>query len=144
MAFGQSRAERKTMSARVVLIQDQPEVRGKVSGALTDASFDVAVFPDSLGAPDTLAAAEPVELLITRVQFAAGQSNGPALALITRNKRPEVKVLFVCKQEYKQDVKDLGEFLAASAAIPEVVAAASRLLRSSDGSDDTCRRLTDP
>jgi hypothetical protein len=85
-----------------------------------------------------------VELLITRAQFAAGQSNGRALALITRNKRPEVKVLFVCKPEYKRDVEDLGVFLAASATIPEVVEAASRLLRSSDGSDDACRRLTDP
>jgi hypothetical protein len=45
MAFGQSRAQRKTMSARVVLVHDQPEVCGKVSGALTDASFEVAVSP---------------------------------------------------------------------------------------------------
>lgn len=123
-----AREEAATMPAQMVIVHNDTEFTGPVSRCLREDGYDVMVFPDPLVALNALEAAERVELLITRVEFPAGRSNGRALALMARRRRPGVKVLFVCRPQFRKDVEDLGEVLTRPASIAEVVEAATRLL----------------
>lgn len=116
------------MPAQIVVVHNDTEFAGPVSRSLREDGYDVMVFPDPLVALNALEAAERVELLITRVEFPAGRSNGMALALMARRKRPGVPVLFVCRPQFRKDVEDLGEVLTTPVSIAEVVEAATRLL----------------
>lgn len=116
------------MPAQIVLVHDDAGFSDPVSRALRDAGYDVMVFPDPLVALDALETAERVELLITRVQFPAGRSNGAALTLMARRKRPGVKALLVCQPEFRKEVEDLGEVLTLPVTVPELVETAVRLL----------------
>jgi len=111
------------MPAQIVPVHDAT-VR-----ALMAAGHEVRAFPDPLVALDALASARRMELLITRAKFPAGRSNGAALALVARNKRPGVKVLFVCRPDFWKGVEKLKEVLAAPAMVSELVKVATRLLR---------------
>jgi len=76
------------MPAGVVLVHDdQVFVEGALAG-LRDAGHVVAAFPDSMTALGALEAAEQIELLITWIQFSAGQPHGVSLGLIARQMRP--------------------------------------------------------
>jgi DNA-binding NtrC family response regulator len=116
------------MPAQIVVVDDDAAYADEVGHALMAAGHEVRVFPDPLAALDALEDARRVELLITRVEFPVGRSNGAALALMARQKRPGVKVLFVCRSEYRKDVEDLGEVLEAPAPASDIVAAAAPLL----------------
>ncbi|MGA3004908.1 MAG: hypothetical protein ABSE20_24635 [Acetobacteraceae bacterium] len=119
------------MPAQIVLVHDDEAFTDLASRALMESGYEVMVFPDPLVALNALETAERVELLITRVAFPAGRSNGAALALMARRKRPGVKVLLVCRPAFGKEVEDLGEVLATPVTVSEVVAAAARLLRAS-------------
>jgi DNA-binding response OmpR family regulator len=116
------------MPAQIVLVHDDPAFTEPLSRALVASGFEVMVFPDPLVSLDALEAARRLELLITRVEFPVGHSNGGALALMARHKRPGVKVLLVCRPEYRKDVEDLGEVLATPVTVAEVADAAVRLM----------------
>jgi DNA-binding NtrC family response regulator len=116
------------MPAQIIVVDDDAAYADEVGRAFMAAGHEVRVFPDPLASLDALEAATRVELLITRVEFPAGRSNGAALALMARQKRPGVKVLFVCRSEYRKDVEDLGEVLEAPAPVSDIVAAAAPLL----------------
>jgi DNA-binding NtrC family response regulator len=122
------RPEAAQMPAQIVVVHNDAAFSGPVSRALREDDHDVMVFPDPLVALNALEAAEQVKLLITRVEFPAGRSNGMALALMARRKRPGVKVLFVCRPPFRKHVEDLGEVLTTPVSIAEVVEAAARLL----------------
>ena len=128
------------MPAQIVLTHDDVAFTDAVSRALVESGHEVMVFPDPLIALDALDIAENVKLVITSVEFPAGRSNGAALAPLTRQKRPNVKVLFVCPPDLRAQVEDLGEVLAAPAAVSQIVEVAARLLQASantiDGSID--------
>jgi DNA-binding response OmpR family regulator len=116
------------MPAQIVLVHDDAVFAGEARRALMQEGYDVMVFPDPLVALDTLETAVHLELLITRVGFSAGRSNGASLALMARYKRPGVKILLLCRPEFMTEVEDLGEVLAAPVTVSEVVAAAARLM----------------
>jgi hypothetical protein len=74
-----------------IVHNDEDLTRGVVV-ALRAAGHDVVAFKDPLLAHDAIEAAQRVEVLITRVEFPPGRSNGLSLARMTRIKRPGVKV----------------------------------------------------
>ncbi len=117
------------MSARIVLVHDDAAVAEPVSAALTEQGFEVLVYPDPLVALGALENAGCMGLLITRVQFAEGLSNGRALALMGLTKRSDLRVLFVCRPENRGYVEDLGEVLMTPVAVSEIVEAATRLMQ---------------
>jgi DNA-binding NtrC family response regulator len=96
------------MPARVVIVHDDEDLTRNVTAALRSAGHDVAVFKDPLLAHDAIEAAQRVEVLITRVEFPPGRSNGLSLARMTRTKRPGVRVLFVAREEYLKQAEGLG------------------------------------
>lgn len=69
-----------------------------------------------------------MELLITCVQFPPGKPNGRSLALMARQKRPGVKLIFICEPGQEQHVTNLGPHLPPPVVVLKVAALAERLL----------------
>ena len=116
------------MPARVVVVHDDPQIVDGLSALLSREGHDVAVFPDALAAWDALEAASRTEVLVTRVEFPAGRSNGVALASMARFKRPEIRVLFVALPQYAQATDGVGTFISLPVSVEEVAEAVKRLL----------------
>jgi hypothetical protein len=57
-----------------------------------------------------------------------GDQTGQALALMARSKWPDVRILFVCQPEFMEHVRDIGECLPATTAVPEVIKVASQMI----------------
>ena len=81
-------------TTRIVVVHDDPEFLALTVNALRDDGHDTAAFSVTMSALDALDAASSCEVLITRVQFPPGQPHGVSLALMARNKRPGIKILF--------------------------------------------------
>jgi DNA-binding NtrC family response regulator len=116
------------MPARIVVVHDDQEFRETVTAALEAAGHDVKAFSDSMSAIDALETAERIELLITRVVFPEGKPNGVSLARMARVKKRGVRVLFAARNENREHIEGIGEFLAVPVTGPEIVATATRIL----------------
>jgi DNA-binding NtrC family response regulator len=111
------------MPAQIALVHDEDPFRDLVARTLRDARYNVAEYPDALAATDVLDNAGGLELLITRVTFAEGRSNGAALARMVRFRRPFVRVIFIARLQMQQYVDELGVFLPVPVAMPDLLAA---------------------
>jgi DNA-binding NtrC family response regulator len=116
------------MPAQIVLVHDVEDFATEAATGLRKLGYEVAVFTDPNAALDALEAAETVELLITRVNFPAGKPNGVSLALMTRARRPNIRVVFAAVAETEPYTEGIGEFLAMPVHIPDLVATVLRLL----------------
>jgi DNA-binding response OmpR family regulator len=117
------------MPARVVVVHDDPRKTEALVTRLGSEGYEVTGFPDALAAYDALLEAGSVELLITRIQFDDGRSNGISLAMLGRTKKPNMKVLFVARPVYEGLTQGIGEFLPWTASIERIVAEALSMLR---------------
>jgi CheY-like chemotaxis protein len=115
------------MPAHVVLVHNVTKFAAEATSALRNAGYQVAVFTDPVRALDALEAAQTVEVLITRVNFPPGKPNGVSLALMTRHRRPNVRVVFTARPEMARHTQDIGELVPAPISIPELVATVRRL-----------------
>jgi hypothetical protein len=70
--------------------------------------------------------ASRVEVLITRVRFAAGRSNGSALALMVSARKKSARVIFVAHADVEKYVADQGVFMRMPVAIPDLLAEVRR------------------
>ena len=116
------------MPARVVIVHDDPGFVDQLVGALRLTGLDVATFIDPMIALDALEAAATIKVLITRVEFPPGKPNGVALARMTRNKRPDVRVVFTADPQFAAHAEGLGVFVPAPINIADVVAIVGRML----------------
>jgi len=114
------------MPARIVVVDDDPRYVDDLATLLRRDGHDVATFPDPLAAWDALEAAKRTEVLVTRVEFAPGRSNGLALARMARSKRREIRVLITAQPEHARDAAELGTFLP----LPVEVAGVARIVMS--------------
>jgi DNA-binding NtrC family response regulator len=115
------------MPAPIVLVHNEARFAHEAASALSLAGYQVAVFTDPVKALDALETAATVEILITRVNFPPGKPNGIALALMTRYRRPNVRVIFAARPEMERHTKDIGELVPAPVRIPDLVQAVARL-----------------
>jgi CheY-like chemotaxis protein len=67
------------MSARIVVVHDDPEFIKRTVTALLAVGHDVTMFSDSMSATEALRTAQRIEILITRIVFGIGQPHGVAL-----------------------------------------------------------------
>jgi DNA-binding NtrC family response regulator len=115
------------MLGNVVLVHDKPSLIEQVAPALTVAGYEVSTFDGPMPALRELETARPAEVLITRLQFGPDKPTGLALALMTRSKRPDIKVLFVGLPQLAHHAEGVGEFLAIPFSAADLVAAVKRL-----------------
>jgi DNA-binding NtrC family response regulator len=109
------------MPVQIVLVHDDAAFRTTAAQALGAEGYSVTSFADALAATAALAMANRIELLITRLQFAEGRSNGVALALMTKRRKPGVKVIFTGLPELKGHSADVGLFLEMPVALDDLV-----------------------
>src|ERR1700759_2524669 len=110
------------MPARIVVVHDDAEFLDQVVAALRLAGYDVASFIDPLDALRRLEAAQTVEVLLPKIRFKPGKQHGISLAMMTRYKRPHVRILFVASPEFEAHAKDIGEFIPFPVDVSSLVA----------------------
>jgi DNA-binding response OmpR family regulator len=111
-----------------VVVHDDPSLLEPLAASLRASGYDVATFSDSIAAWDALNGAQRIEILVTRIQFAAGTPHGIALARSARARSPGLRVLFVALPQFKGDAEGLGMFLPLPARVPEIAEAIGRML----------------
>jgi CheY-like chemotaxis protein len=116
------------MPARIVVVHDEPDFIERTVSALRDAGHDVVAFNSSMSAIDALERAQQIEVLVTRVNFPDGQPNGVSLALMTKVKKPGVKILFAALPETQKYTEGVGEFLPAPVDPADIVARVGSML----------------
>ena len=111
------------MPAQIVFVHSDDSFRTAAVAALEGEGYTVAWYPDALAAMEALDAAQRVELLITRVRFPEGKSNGVALTQMVKSRKPSIRVIFTAHPDMQEYVEDLGTILTAPVAIPDLIAA---------------------
>jgi DNA-binding NtrC family response regulator len=124
------------MPARVVVVHDDPDFGMAAAVALKAAGYEVATFPDSIGAIDALYAASRIEVLVAGASFAPGTPNGAALARAAWARRPRIRVLFMARSDLVLFTEGTGELLGAPVEIADIVQAVQRILPPGRGKAD--------
>jgi len=97
------------MPARFVVVHDNPEFTDALAEKL---GKDVAWFADPVRALTALESARTVAFLVTRFQFADSQPVGLSLARLAKAARPDIRIVFIGAQQYRDFARGLGEFIA--------------------------------
>lgn len=116
------------MPAQVVVVLQDSAVVDAVTNAIRANGHTVQPFTDPILALAAVERAKRMALLITCVQFPPGKPNGRSLALMARQKRPGIKLIFICEPRQEQYVADLGPRLPPPVEVPKVAALAEQLL----------------
>jgi PAS domain S-box-containing protein len=98
---------RASQGERVLVVEDEPEVRMLVVDVLRELGYSVEVAADGASALPFLRASERIDLLVTDVGLPG--MNGRQLAEIAREQRPELRVLFMTG--YAGNAQVRGAFL---------------------------------
>jgi DNA-binding NtrC family response regulator len=109
------------MPARIVVVLNDPVLADATVSALKASGYDALAVHDSMVALSMLEQARDVELLVTSTDFSSGKPNGMALALMTKLKRPELKVIFADDPESATLLEDIGHLMAEPILLPLVV-----------------------
>ena len=125
------------MPARIVLVHDDKAFLEEVAAAFAAVGHDIATFERSMTA---LEAAQSVDVLITRLNFPAGNPNGVSLARVTRNSRPGIKVFFFGPAQMQEYTDGVGDFLPYPITVSELVEMVAKLLMVPDAPADNPRR----
>ena len=122
---------RASQGERILVVEDEPDVRMLVVDVLKDLGYRVQVACDSHEALLVLQGAEPIDLLVTDVGLPG--LNGRQLAEVARQHRPGLKVLFMTgyarEAQVRGDFLDDGmELLTKPFSIDELARRVSRLI----------------
>jgi hypothetical protein len=120
------------LPVRVVVVLDDAGFAVRTAETLRASGIDALVLPSSLTALDALeasATSAKLELLVTCPQFAVGPPHGVALALMARQKRPGVRVLFIGPADLAPHSEGLAGFMAVPVTVGGVVNASTRMPR---------------
>jgi len=82
------------MPPRIVVVLNDPELADAAVSALVAVGHNALAVHDPMAALILLQQARDVELLVTSAFFSEGKPSGASLALMTKLRRPELKVIF--------------------------------------------------
>ena len=116
------------MPAHVVLAHADDAFLQDAHAALQAEAFAVAPYTDSMDALKALETAGAVELLVVSIDFPGRRPNGVSLALMTKRRQPNVKVIFIGDPSQASLVDDLGHLLPPWAQPAEIAATAKLAL----------------
>ena len=117
------------MSILVALVHDVPEFADAAATALRSSGCDVVLYTDSMTALNGIEAAQTaqtINVLVTRVSFPEGKPNGVSLALVLRNKYPDLKVVFVAQAEQETYTEGIGELVPHPVNLQHLIEAVER------------------
>jgi DNA-binding NtrC family response regulator len=117
------------LPAHIVIVLREPTLAEKTAEALAKAGYNAVAMSDSMAALEALEAAETIELLITSAEFPGRQPNGAALARMTRQRRPDLKVIFANGPELHPYVRHDGVFIPTPTTPRAIVELAERMMR---------------
>lgn len=117
------------MRAEIVIVHPDSLTASRLAFAFQARGWTVRHYADPLLAMDALEQANLIKLLVTCVAFHDGRSNGISLALMTRSRRPNVKLIFMCAPGDEQHARELGECVALPTDVPAVVEKGEALLQ---------------
>lgn len=116
------------MPARIVIALSDRTLGDSVTAMLRTAGADVTAFTNTTLALSALERAVSVEVLITGLDFPAGQPNGVSLANLARARRPEIKTVFVGSEDLASFTAGLGQFVAQPVSAGRLAGVALALL----------------
>jgi hypothetical protein len=96
------------MRARIVVVHDDPGFTDALAEKLGP---NVAWFTDPIKALMKMEATNSVAFLIARLQFTNGQPLGLSLARVMRVTRPDIRIVFAGRPEYRRYTCGIGEFI---------------------------------
>jgi DNA-binding NtrC family response regulator len=117
------------MPARIVFVHDDPDFQDAVFAALASAGLSFAWYPDALEATDALSAARRVELVITRLRFPDGRSNGLSLVQQVRLRDRAVRAIFAEEPGLENYVSGEGRYFDMSVGSATLMEAVYKELR---------------
>jgi CheY-like chemotaxis protein len=127
-SYNGSATKRKGTPARIVLVHDEPKFVDGLENALRRAGHQVATFSDPLTAWTSLEAPRRIEVLITRLEFPPGKSNGLALARMAHARHRDINVIFTATARFARQVDEVDTFLPTPVAPSVVVETVERML----------------
>ena len=117
-------------SGTVLLVEDEPMVRGVAERALTRHGYQVITAENGEDALEVLATGEPIDLLISDVVMPG--MDGPAMVEEARRNRPDIKVLFMsgyAEEQLRNSINvDNVSFLPKPFSVQELAEAAKRAM----------------
>jgi hypothetical protein len=116
------------ISARVIVVHDEPTFLNPLVASLRAAGHDVAAFADPGLAWDAVKLLRGGAILVTRVQFEVGKPHGVALARWARGNCPSVRILFVALPRFAAEVEGIGVLLPTPVSVTQVTEAVGRVL----------------
>ncbi len=124
------------MPAQVVVVLREPILAGKTEAALIRAGYDAVAITDPMRALRILDEAQTVDVLITNADFLPGQPNGLALARMTKQRRPNLKVIFTNGPEKEPHVRKDGVFIPTPTEPGPIVETVAKLMGAGGISSD--------
>lgn len=118
------------MPANIVVVLREPSLAGATAKALVEAGYQAVAMKDSMAALQALESAETIELLITSADFPGRQPNGAALARMTRQRCPNLKVIFANGPDLQPHVRHDGAFIPTPTTPDSIVELAEKMMRS--------------
>lgn len=96
------------MPARIVVVLNDLELADATVSALVADGHDALAVHDSMTALALLGHAVDIELLVASTYFGEGKPTGASLALMTRLRRPDLKVIFAADPKLVPLLADIG------------------------------------
>jgi CheY-like chemotaxis protein len=116
------------MPVRIIVVHDEPEFNCQIVTALTRAGYEATAFTKPADALESLAAAKPTDLQISRMDFELGKPHGLIVARIAIKANPEIEIIFTALPEFEEHTKGIGHFMPLPLRISELLKMADRLL----------------
>jgi hypothetical protein len=114
------------MPARIVVVLKDRELADATVSALVADGHDALAVHDSMVALALLKQATDIELLVASTYFGRGKPTGAALALMTKLRRPDLKVIFTANPELVPLLEDIGRVIVEPIS-PSLVVEAIRV-----------------
>jgi hypothetical protein len=112
----------------VIVLNDRILAEG-VAALLKTAGEDATAFTSTTLALSALENAGSIEVLISGLEFPAGQPNGISLANLARARRPNIRIAFVGPEELAQYTAGLGQLISLPASAGKLAGVALALLK---------------
>jgi DNA-binding NtrC family response regulator len=116
------------MPASILVVHSDADMREAALAALRAACHEAVGCEDPMVALEAIETESRLRLLVTSVDFGRGRLNGVALACMVRQKRPDLKAVFIALPEFEVHAAGLGEFLPMPLEPKVLVDTVDRLL----------------